>query len=676
MSEAEENSGQKKVQLSAGGVVFNDKIVIFPQKRLSLYDNGGVQAFEASGNHVAFVSDKKDLPRLSQISGYVSLSDTTFLKLVAANPCYWPPAKAQRFVLIYRNEADTKLKKSLEPESHDWKQAEIVDHFIRPVIRALKEMKERSFFHGAIRADNIFYAKNQKSKGVILGDPLSVCASSTQPALYETIERALADPYGRGVGENSDDIYSFGVALAVFLQTSNHLAGLSSDQIIKLKINQGSYVAIVGKERYSPVILNLLRGLLHDDPTLRWGIEELFAWLEGGRLNPPTGLRRKTAMRPITFMGERYLFARNLSVDLHKNPQEALQLINSGELEQWLDKSLSEKDIHERYLSAIAYASAKASSNYDLLISVVKTALDPDLPFYYKGLCMHYGAFGDALAYAFCENKSLGVFAEILNLNICVNSIYVKGIEGSYIVTTIRKFENARMTAKNAKPSYGLERVVYMLAENVMCLGDKFKDYMIRGRNDILDALEEMSAASENASLVLDRHAIAFIATVDGPAIDGGLFDLSSTDRDKVMYGNLKIIANIQKRIGGKSYPHIAKIMLKDLEIVFEKFHNKILRKKIYSLVSKAANEGNLFEMLSYVEDPNLNKGDQKGFIKARLEYQKLQKEYVYLEHRMKNSKRFGLAQGRSMSAVIGWFIAISMTAIVVLSFLSGNSFF
>ena len=58
-----------------------------------------------------------------------------------------------------------------------------------------------------------------------LGECLSAPSSYRLPALYEPIERALADNGARGAGGYADDMYSFGVSLAVILRSVDPLEG-------------------------------------------------------------------------------------------------------------------------------------------------------------------------------------------------------------------------------------------------------------------------------------------------------------------------------------------------------------------------------------------------------------------------------------------------------------------
>lgn len=678
---------QKKTPAPAAAQVsyvrFGKGIDINPSKRLPLFDNGSSLAFEAydergkaAGSYIAIVADMKKVPRLGHVSSYSTLLDAALFRLVQSGVCYWTPTQSQRYVFIYRYEHDACLVEKGGFAKVGWKGPEIIENFIRPISRVIKEMHDRNFFHGSIRANNIFYSTVRISDSAVLGDCLSVQPSSTQDAIYETIERGIADPMGRGEGVSADDMYAFGVAIAMFLRTHDPLSGLSDEQIIKQKIEHGSYTAIVGRERYAAHLLTLLRGLLHDDPTLRWGVEELFAWLDGGRMSPPQAMRKPSAMRHLTYMGEKYFHLRGLALDLHKNPNETIELIQSGALGQWIEKSLNDKDAHERYEEAIKRSIAQANGNPDALICNVRMALAPMFPIYYKGYSFMYEGVGSLLAQAFMDDKGLNTFREIFALNFLVNAILARGMSGNAAMHLIRKFEAAKSAVKQPKAGFGLERCVYTLCDDVHCLSPKLKSYIVRARHELMDAFEDMGAKGEKSAMFLDWHSMAYLSVIDANSIESALYDLNTKAKDKIILGNLKCLATLQKRMGSSAYPEVAKIFKNEMSGVYKKFHNRAYRKKVEESIERCAKSGDLTEMLALVDDPGVNTRDYNGFMRAKQEYQNLKLEYQDLQKRMERKGDFGVARGRSIAAVIAWIFATALTVLSVLATLSGNSIF
>src|SRR3546814_7988313 len=54
--------------------------------------------------------------------------------------------------------------------------------------------------------------------------------------------------------------------------------------LIQRKLEFGSASALIGNEPPPPELMPMLRGLLNDDEELRWGLDDLEAWLRQERI--------------------------------------------------------------------------------------------------------------------------------------------------------------------------------------------------------------------------------------------------------------------------------------------------------------------------------------------------------------------------------------------------------
>src|SRR3546814_12871957 len=96
-----------------------------------------------------------------------------------------------------------------------------------------------------------------------------------QPSIYEPVDAAMAMPEGRGQGVPADDYYSLGVLVLVLLCGGNPVPEMSEHELVEAKITKGSYAALVGETRLSLPMVEVLRGLLCDDPDERWRHDDL-----------------------------------------------------------------------------------------------------------------------------------------------------------------------------------------------------------------------------------------------------------------------------------------------------------------------------------------------------------------------------------------------------------------
>jgi hypothetical protein len=106
--------------------------------------------------------------------------------LVAMGKIFWPPAGQERFVIIYKDVLGKRLMKETD-YALDWRQDDVMNIVVKPMIGALVDFRNRDFAHGAIRPSNMFYTgPASKPEKIVLGDCLALPSSYNQPVLYQT----------------------------------------------------------------------------------------------------------------------------------------------------------------------------------------------------------------------------------------------------------------------------------------------------------------------------------------------------------------------------------------------------------------------------------------------------------------------------------------------------------
>src|SRR5438445_260230 len=95
-----------------------------------------------------------------------------------------------------------------------------------------------------------------------------VCDPAALPRL-EAIEAALAAPAARGQGQLADDVFALGMTAAFLLLGGNPAAGLVEDDLLRARIDFGSYTTLIADRRIPVSMIDFMRGLLADDPKLR-----------------------------------------------------------------------------------------------------------------------------------------------------------------------------------------------------------------------------------------------------------------------------------------------------------------------------------------------------------------------------------------------------------------------
>ena len=116
---------------------------------------------------------------------------------------------------------------------------------------------------------------------------------------------------------------------------------------------------MAGNERVAIQLIEMIKGLLSDDPRTRWTQDSLDQWISGKRMAQVQSRIEKRAARGFEFNGKDYFSVRELAVAFCANWDAAIPFVSDGRLELWLRRSLDPKEM--------ANAIATRSTALDLL---------------------------------------------------------------------------------------------------------------------------------------------------------------------------------------------------------------------------------------------------------------------------------------------------------------------
>lgn len=655
----------------SGDAVFNENITIYTGNRLSQYDKGPVKAYAARGtdrapaNLVAFVCEDNLTPRILKTPNYASIINPSLVPLVASGPMYWAPSGKEKYCLIYENKLGNPIMREDLRGGLGLKPDLVLHGVIRPLINVLADMRDKDIVHGNIRGANLFDGGNRNLERTILGECLSLPPGYHQPVLYEPIDRALVSPLGRGVGTHADDMYALGVLLAVMMRHFDPLEGLSDEEIVERKIEEGSYVALLSRDRFSGSILELLRGLLQDEESQRWTIDEALQWLDGRRLSPKQPVRRSKASRPLLFNNEKYIRPELLSRDLNKNISEARQLIDNGEIEQWLSRALDNKMAVARYESALEQAEegGKGTGYTERLVTRVAIALHPEGPMRFKNINVLPDGVGASLYESFIMKRDLQTYIDFFMNYFITQWIDAQPNGVPDVSTIISKFDGARAFLRAKGLGNGLERCIYSLNSEAPCLSEKLHKYYVRTPEDMLRAFEKMASLPDRPAMFFDRHSVSFLLVKDRKNIDPFIHDLNAPETYRRILAECKILATIQKRSTMERLPGVAKWMVENLEPVYERFHDRELRVELKKKAERLQDSGELAKIIALFDDPVVYQEDNTAFRKAMRKHHELEAESSETEADLADEDNFGRDTGRQAAAVL----ACVLAAIIIL---------
>lgn len=679
-------SPESLVKHSGGNALFGDEFEIIPDSRLRHLDKGPVKAYTArrlrdnENHYYAAICEKHLIPRAWQGATIAGIANSSLVRLVASGPVYWPPDKAQRYTFIFENKLGLPLIHSLEEQEGLGMKPDIaMNSVIRPLINVLQDFKELDLVHGNIHPGNIFDAGKNPIERVILGECLSTPPAYLQPVLFQPLERAIIDPIGRGMPHFGDDQYAFGASIAVILRTYDPMKGMSDEEIIKHKLDVGSYMAMVGKSRFTGAVLELLRGLLVDDRNLRWGLEETLSWLEGQRQSPKQVRKNIKASRPFIFNDQRYFTAESLAMVLDQNQEMAVKLIEEGDLQLWIERSLEDKLTKERLDLAIESVQefSRGAGYWDSLLGRVAVALSPDSPVRIDGKKLHPEGIPYALAEAFVLKNNLQPFVDIINQKLVMFWLNTQPDMRIDIGAFSAKYDSCTAFLRQSDVmGYGIERCLYYLSPGCPCLSDKLKDYYARTPEDVLYAFEEISKSSKRPALFLDRHVVAFLSVKERQVIDPYLTELKSEEYFLRVMANIKCMATIQKRLRTEKVPGISDWMVDMLEPVYERFHDRLLRQSLRKKIEKLRDMGDLSRIAGIMDNPETIHMDMTGFRQAMRDYHSLREEQDKIEIKLETEDSFSTTIGREVAAIFSAVLSgIIIFGLVFVYFFTGKTF-
>ena len=194
-------------------------------------------------------------------------------------------------------------------------------------------------------SNNIFQAA--PGHPVVLGQAWAAPPAMHQTAVFEPPYSGMCMPAGRGAGSIADDVYALGVVLLALALGRMPLADLDDAAVVRRKLELGSHAALAGEERLPPIIADLVRGMLAEDPEHRPTPTLL--------LDPAVARGRRVAARPprhaqrsLTIAGTQAWDARTLAHAIASAPDQGLHALRNGAAVLWLRREVGDAGLAAR----------------------------------------------------------------------------------------------------------------------------------------------------------------------------------------------------------------------------------------------------------------------------------------------------------------------------------------
>jgi hypothetical protein len=491
--------------------------------------------------------------------------------------------------------------------SRPWPEAELLECVLRPAALMLVHLQSRGMTHRGIRPDNVF--QSAPGQPVVFGPFWATPPAMTQPALFEPPYSAMCLPAGRGDGSIADDVYALGVLLLCLALGRAPLADLDDTAILRRKLELGTYAALAGDQRLPPVIGDLVRGMLAEDPEHRPTAALLLdpASARGRRVaaRPP-----RRAQRPIVIAGSEIWDARSLACVLAREPDHGLNAVRGNAVEQWLRRGLADAQLATRVEELVRHRSLDRAPNdgdgeVELVMRVI-AVLDPLAPLCWRGVALWPDGIGPALAAA-QENDPDAVagIEEIITREETGNWAALRADRCDLAVLRVEARQQHSWLQQRAQGG-GMPRLTYLLNPLMPCASPLMDGRWVASLSDLLPALEKTAGHIDHRQTEpIDAHVAAFISARLERRMDNELSAQSGGgDAGAAYMAQLRALAQLQSRLHPQPLPAMAAWFGARAESVLTTWRNRARRVRVEERLRALVQAGYLAPMLQMLEDP------------------------------------------------------------------------
>ncbi|MCR9219139.1 MAG: hypothetical protein NXI21_02825 [Alphaproteobacteria bacterium] len=658
-----------------GPILIKDRYEVHPDQPLPDFDDPPAVAVRASHRRdsnrqlYALVCDPKLPPRLDIVSTVHRIDHRALQRVVDWGVVHWPAEDRRCPVILMERPAGRRVFAALTDVNAAVTEETVMRIFLTPVVEILKDLHALGVHHRNIRPNNLFFADSDERE-IYIGECFSAQPGTNQPAVFETIECALAAPAGRGEGGVENDLYAVGVTTIALLAGKTPLADLSDEEVVRRRLAMGSYAALTQNLRISLTMMEPLRGLLNDDPTERWTLEELSLWLNGRRLSPKQQVMPNKASRGFTFAGRDYFTTRELAHAMHKNWDASLAPIRDGTLDTWLRRGLSEDERVEAVNEA--KAALGDGGDADRLIARVLIALDPEGPIRLRDLSATIEGLASILGLHMHDSAARNLFASALSMGLGQFWLEQQRRVDPNQLRFLTRLDKCRMVMNQPGLGFGIERAAYEINQNLPCRSELFERDYIATVEHLIPAYERLAAliaaGAEKPRRLIDRDVAAYIAVHFKRASGGELRDVEREgDEPAGRIAQIRLLANIQDYLHKKGEtPHLSALAAEILEPAIERFHSRDRRRKVRDKLRKAARSGRLSDLLDVIDDQSEVQADQRSFDGAVREYALSVEETIVAKRDIKNRALLAAEIGGQLSST---FSALGATMAALITF-------
>jgi eukaryotic-like serine/threonine-protein kinase len=509
-----------------------------------------------------------------------------------------------------------------------WPESHLIEHVLGPIAHILEQLQSRGLTHRAIRPNNVFHTPG--THAVTLGAAWAAPPAMHQPAVFETPYGAICHRAGRGDGRIADDVYALGVLLATLAIGHVPMEGLDDAAVSYRKCEIGDFAAITGGERLPPMLGDIIRAMVAEDPEHRPPL---------AMLRDPSSVRgRRVAARPPSRAGKPFRLGptaiwnnRTLAFGLATQPAEAIAAIQGGTLAHWLRRGLGDSVLAVKLEELVRHhvidpAPDKEVASATMLMQAICSA-DIFMPLCWRGLAMFPDGLGSLLAAARNGDADLQRNLRGLVLTEAAGAWAVLREERDSAVPQRQEARQRRAILQIKGAAGGLPRLTYTLNPLIPCASKLLDGRWVVRAADLPEALDAIAAASKDAVL-LDPEVVAFIAARSERSLDQEVQGLADDgDAGSRLLATLRLLSEMQNRFHPGPLPGLGSWIDARARPLVERWKNRERRAEVEERLKTLVAAGLLAPILALLEDRAGQAADADGLNMAVEEVARLDAE-------------------------------------------------
>jgi len=555
---------------------------------------------------------------------------------------------------------------SLAGHLRPWPEAALISFALRPIALVLEKLAGHNLTHRAIRLNNVF--QGGRGQPLVLGAAWAAPPAMHQPGLFEPPYSAMCHPAGRGDGSIADDVYALGVLLLALALGRVPMAELDDIAILRRKLEQGSHAGLVGDERLPPLISDLLRGMLAEDPEHRPTPTLL--------LDPGVARSRRVAarpprraQRPLSVGDVTVWDARSLAFALGIQYEQGTNALRSGMVMQWLRRGVGDaalaSHVDELVRSRMADAPTEESRPDAMLLMRAVASIDPLSPLCWRGTALWPDGLGALLVAAAADPAVTVTLEDMVAAEAGATWANLRPDRSDLPLLRMEARQNRAWLATRGLAG-GLPRLTYLLNPLLPCASPLLAGRWVTRLAEVPRAIEAAIAANPK-TVPLDAHLAAFIAARGDSRMEAETNALTGTVQNPVGLPELRLLAELQVRQEAGPLPALAAWIVGAAAPMIALWSNRQRRRELTDRLKALAPAGQLLPMLVLLEDPSGRAADAAGARVAAAELNRIDAELLAISASNAQRRNAATRIGQEIAAGVGLVAFAAMLALAVL---------